>query len=271
MNSENTKREELHPLRAGGVAQHVGDEFVGHFGDRLQAAGDEAAARRRQIQEGAGGGDGRHHEERGIGEGEIEPADLDRNRDLRDLELVDRIDLSSSHFGPLAARLPARCSVRLQVRTSSVRPCSGHFQTLPFGNHSRRTHDIQHAGAKTEQQEDDQTPGRCSRQPVDHPAKAGADHYSGDELAGQPERLAVAGRAARSGAFLPLLPVRLSRRKRCFEVAPAALQVVVAVSAAALPARPGFSGFVWPFRPATATPSPGRRARVPVRSKSRAT
>ena len=35
------QREELHALRAGRVAQHRGDELVGHFGDRLQARRDQ--------------------------------------------------------------------------------------------------------------------------------------------------------------------------------------------------------------------------------------
>ena len=56
MNSENTQREELHALRAGGVAQHVGDELVGHFGDRLQARRDQARGSTCvKIQERAGG------------------------------------------------------------------------------------------------------------------------------------------------------------------------------------------------------------------------
>ena len=68
------------PCVAGGVAQHVGDELVGHFRDRLQAAGTSARLDVVEIQERAGDDDRRHHEQRRIGEGQIEPADLDRNR-----------------------------------------------------------------------------------------------------------------------------------------------------------------------------------------------
>ena len=38
MNSENTSGKNFMPFAAGGAAQRVGDELVGHLGDRLQAA-----------------------------------------------------------------------------------------------------------------------------------------------------------------------------------------------------------------------------------------
>ena len=38
------------PSVAGGAAHRVGDEFVGHLGDRLQAAGNQRAARGRAEQ-----------------------------------------------------------------------------------------------------------------------------------------------------------------------------------------------------------------------------
>ena len=113
-----------------------------------------------------------------------------------------------------------------------------------FGNLADRAQHVQYACDEAEQQEDDQPPGRCPRQPVDPPAETGADRHSCDELAGKLHCLAVAGGAA--GAFLPLLPVRLSRGKGCFEISTAAFEVVVAV-VCTLPAWPGFSGFVWPI------------------------
>ncbi|CDX12907.1 hypothetical protein MPL3356_130051 [Mesorhizobium plurifarium] len=113
-----------------------------------------------------------------------------------------------------------------------------------FGCQSRRAQDVEYTCAKAQQQADDQTPRRCSRQAVDDPAQADTDHHSGDELAGQFQRLTVTGRSFRF--VFPLEPVRASRRKRCFEIAPAALKFVVADGGFWLPAAAGFSGSVWP-------------------------
>ena len=78
------------------VANHVGDEFVEDLGHRLPAARHQGAAAHRQGQE-CGDQDHRdHHEKRGIGEGEIDPADFEGDQRF-DLELLDRI----SHRLPL--------------------------------------------------------------------------------------------------------------------------------------------------------------------------
>ena len=99
----------------------------------------------------------------------------------------------------------ARRGLHFAVR--AVSPSFVRRSSMPeFGDHARRTQDIQHAGAEAEQQEDDQPPGRRSRQAVDNPAEAGADRDSGDELAGQLQRLAVAGRAADVSRRPPLAP-----------------------------------------------------------------
>ena len=83
-------REEAHALRAGAVAQHRGHEFIGHFRDRLQARGHQAAIGGGQEQEACGCGNGADHEQRRIGERQVQPADLDGD-ELADLELVNRI------------------------------------------------------------------------------------------------------------------------------------------------------------------------------------
>ena len=67
------EREELHPLGAGGAAQRVGDELVGHLGDRLQPARAPARATRCAPTSAAAIRPTRdQHEQRRIGEGDLD-------------------------------------------------------------------------------------------------------------------------------------------------------------------------------------------------------
>ena len=94
-------------------------------------------------------------------------------------------------------------------------------------HHAGRTHDIQHAGAETEQQEHDQTPGRCPRHAVDDPADAGP---TTTPAMNSLESLNAWPKPGVPPASLVLPPAGLGApcRKRCFKFAPTSLKIVVA-------------------------------------------
>ena len=85
------QREEPHALAAGAAAQHVGDEFVGHLGDRLQAAGHQRARAGRADHQQGDHAERDQHVERRIGKRDLGVADLADREEVDDLELVDRI------------------------------------------------------------------------------------------------------------------------------------------------------------------------------------
>lgn len=122
------EREKLHALRSGGVPQHVSDEFVGHLGDGLKPARNEAAARRGEIKESRRDNHGGDHEQSRVGEGQVIAADVDRNQ-LDDMELVDRIDLVSCHVQ--TPSMPRTASLQLPLMKS------GHFHRHGHGAVSR--------------------------------------------------------------------------------------------------------------------------------------
>ena len=85
------QREELHALLAGGAVDRVGDELVGQFRDRLHPAGDERPRRTAADQQRPDADHGDRHEQRGIGEGDLVPADVAQRGDLVDFELMNWI------------------------------------------------------------------------------------------------------------------------------------------------------------------------------------
>ena len=113
------QREELHPALADGVAYGVGDELIGEFGDRLDAARHDAARRGRAQHQRAGDPHGHQHVETGIGEIQVDVA-AERQQGY-DLELVDRI--GHGRNGPSSARrdLPSRVASCCPKPTGTIR------------------------------------------------------------------------------------------------------------------------------------------------------
>ncbi len=64
------QREELHALLAAGHPHGRGDEFIGHFGCRLQPSGNDRALGGADQHEETNGGDDDHHEKRCVSEAE---------------------------------------------------------------------------------------------------------------------------------------------------------------------------------------------------------
>jgi hypothetical protein len=81
---------------------------------------------------------------------------------------------------------------------------------------------------------------------VDRPTESDTNRDPGDEFAGKLQCLPEPGGTAGIRAFTPGTLFRSPRRKSCFEIAPAALEVVVANVRPVWLSGPGFAGFVWP-------------------------
>src|SRR6266850_1802915 len=85
---------------------------------------------------------------------------------------------------------PRQSRTRLQCQFCACESASLFFRVArllalsELRHKPRRAQDIEHAGAKAQQQADNQTPWRGSRQTVQEPTKTNAHHYAGDELAG---------------------------------------------------------------------------------------
>jgi hypothetical protein len=92
MNSENTRGKKRIPFRPGALAQEVRHELVGHLRKRLHPVRNQRPAARRKDHEGGNQGDRDRHEQPGIGESEIDPAEISEADEIVDRELVDRID-----------------------------------------------------------------------------------------------------------------------------------------------------------------------------------
>ena len=107
MKIENTSGKKRMPSSPAEGLHHPGDELVGHFAQRLQAArrADGAFGALRHQQQRQAGGDG--HENSGIGEGDVGMADDDAH-DPAQLELFDRID-RRSRFGHFLLSPQTRC------------------------------------------------------------------------------------------------------------------------------------------------------------------
>ena len=121
MNSVNTSGKNFMPSLPAVLLYRVGDELVGQFGDRLHPARHQRArpsCRRPAARRDADHGD--HHEQRGIGEGDLVPADVAERDDLVDFELMDRIGHGRSvSFGALTPRAAPRRSNPSDARSSS--------------------------------------------------------------------------------------------------------------------------------------------------------
>ena len=65
---ENEQREDerkiLHPVLAGVLIDHIGNEFVGDFSNRLQPCRDQCPLARRKCQKADNQNNGQHHEQR---------------------------------------------------------------------------------------------------------------------------------------------------------------------------------------------------------------
>ena len=94
---------------------------------------------------------------------------MNRN-DWLDLELVDRIvQVASLSFPTKQVVRPGRTRI---------------YQ-------SRRPHHTQDSGDESQEQEDDQAPGRYAEQPVDAPPDRGADNDAGDKIGPEPQRQGI--------------------------------------------------------------------------------
>jgi hypothetical protein len=112
-----------------------------------------------------------------------------------------------------------------------------------FGHDAGRTHDIQHSGSKTEEQEHDQPPWARSRYLIDEPSDYGADHDAGDEFARQTQSLAHSGHSTGSRT----IRLDFAGRPQCgqtgVEFATATLEVGITANLLLT----GPAGFVRPF------------------------
>ena len=134
----------------------VGDEFVGQLGDRLQPARHQRAGRAAADQQRPDADHGDHHEQRGIGEGDLVPADVAERRELLDFELMNRI--GHRRICPVVPKLP-----RLS------RPLA-----RPAGN-TGGAHHVEDAGGEAEQEKHDHPPRRNAEPAIERPADERAD------------------------------------------------------------------------------------------------
>src|SRR3546814_101646 len=124
--------EEAPAFAADGVPDQAGHEFVGEFRRDLPASGNEASAAHAEDQEGRSQDQGDQHEQRRVGEGQIDATDRQRN-DGVDFELFERaVGRASclSHAVPLPALvLP---------NGPSTAPLSSSTSGIPPNSRSRR-------------------------------------------------------------------------------------------------------------------------------------
>jgi hypothetical protein len=157
------EREEFHPLVAGRRFQRIGHEFVGQFGDRLQATRHQAAARGRADHQEPDDTDGDHHEQRRIGERDLGAADLAKGGDLADLELMNGV----GHRDPISFRPRRTDAFSLSARSAAD---------------AGRAHHIEDACGKTEQQKHNHPPGRNPKPAVEEPTQTGANQNASHQL-----------------------------------------------------------------------------------------
>src|SRR5215472_11219044 len=108
------QREKHHPLWARGVAQRIGNEGVEQFGSHLQTPRYYRPAARCPQEENRDRRHRQHHEQRGIGKGDVEGTDLDGWEQILNLKLVDWI-----HRCLALSAIP---SERAPTGSNSVRP-----------------------------------------------------------------------------------------------------------------------------------------------------
>ena len=108
------EREEAHPRLADGVPNRAHDELVDQLDARLETSRDDRLPPRPKNQEQRDDRQRQDHEERGVGKGKVEPADIDRDQAL-DLELFDRTFRYDFHAFPSSA---ARAVIRSRSERS---------------------------------------------------------------------------------------------------------------------------------------------------------
>ena len=127
--------EETHARRSRRVVHGGGDEFIRHFGGRLQAGRNDVAAARRQNHQRGDGEENDQHEQRGVGEGRVDAADMQVEQAI-DVELMDRIDpLRFSRHGltllVVAGARPARSLLAVPTEAAPRRRPGGHAIDVP--------------------------------------------------------------------------------------------------------------------------------------------
>src|SRR5690606_37967587 len=195
-------------------AQHRGDELVEHLRDRLEPAGNQTAARSRQKQEGSRQHHAEDHEGRGIGEGEVQPADVDLNP-LDEMELVDRIDLVWLHV------LPLRCPRPLQRRRHSSLSFLGSREpiswTSPADRNTLNTPAAKPRRRKTINPHGPVPASSSSTQPMSAPPRTPAmnslDSRSATLMPASPLVLVASPASLRSGLFAASARSRSLRRR----------------------------------------------------------
>src|SRR5690606_25085115 len=89
-----------------------------------------------------------------------------------------------------------------------------------------RTQNIQYSGRETQEQENNQAPGRRTGHPVDEPAKTRTHDNPGNELAGKPQRIAESSDAVGLRVSAPFRLFGPSRCKRGLKFATPTIQIV---------------------------------------------
>ena len=82
--------EELPPALPDIAVDHIGDELVEHFGNRLPSARNQRRATGSEHHQRGDGDDGDGHHQRRVRVRDVEPADMDRDNAL-DCELLERM------------------------------------------------------------------------------------------------------------------------------------------------------------------------------------
>jgi hypothetical protein len=93
------ERKKFAAVMPGIGLDHVGDELVAHFGDRLPSAGNKRPLARAEHDQ---RGDQRHrnrHQQGRVGVGDVDAADVDRDKPL-DLELLEGVDIDRQFSSP---------------------------------------------------------------------------------------------------------------------------------------------------------------------------
>src|SRR6202035_4935020 len=128
------------------------------------------------------------HEQRRIGKRDLTTAQVDQGHHVVDLKLMNRIDLHD--LVTVALKAPIASFLVLVLAAIQAAAC----------HDARRTHHIEHAGSKAEQQKYNEPPRRYTEQAIDAPAEAGTDQHAGNEFAREPKAPGVA-RCSRRAIF----------------------------------------------------------------------
>ena len=116
--------EELPSALSDIAVDHIGDELVKHFGNRLPAARNQRRATGSEHHQRGDEDDGDGHHQRRVRVRDVEPADMDRN-DAGDRELLERMKFYchiSSRRRPTGPG-PVACRRRLRRAADSPQAC----------------------------------------------------------------------------------------------------------------------------------------------------